>query len=71
MFNLIVNVMFVDDETLVNQEAWAEEVLAKIAVETEEEQNLSERNFVDCIWGCSGSCTGCEGTTHCGNTYDD
>ncbi len=71
MCNLISNAMFVDDETLVIQDAWAQEVLKKIQVETEDEQNLSERNFVDCLLGCSGSCTGCEGTSHCGNTYDD
>lgn len=61
--------MLVDYKTLEEQETWAKDVLDGIlkGIEVEEEK----RNFVDCIWGCSGSCESCEGTTHCGNTYDD
>lgn len=61
--------MEVEYETLEEQEIWAKNVLDGILkdIELEEEKRI----FVDCLWTCSGSCVSCEGTTQCGNTYDD
>lgn len=61
--------MIVDYETLEEQETWAKDILDGILKEIELEEE--KRVFVDCYFGCSGSCEGCSGTTHCGNTYDD
>ncbi len=66
---LYFDIMEIDEEVMEAQDLWAKKVLDKIF--TEEENDEKVRIFVDCFFGCSGSCESCEGTTHCGNTYDD
>lgn len=62
--------MYIEEDTLVAQEDWATSILEK-CFDTSIFEDEELRTFVDCVFGCSGSCEGCEGTSHCGNTYDD